>query len=336
MLKALLGLALGLTPELLHAGFIRPLPRLGRQNSPVSSLRSNRGSLPALNTRTLTLSPLPALSLPPLSPQPSDAGKPALHNPGWTDAGRVAEALARERGVPEKGYVLFRENIARYIYNAYPDETLKDLSAREATISRALLPPAARWLDKLDRDLAEPYSDDDVLAHLDRLQAELAVAVALMREMRPEGGFTLTLMGGLMRGRFSARSDLDVILRSPDQDFFERMMKHPFGYLIKERFVILSPPPHNKRVRRALGPMQDIGDGAEALTRPRFLNGLYAEKRREFAERPVEREIPPEKLAVMMELKKLSKKALRYPPNDSRRVEIEERMRRLSKQLWES
>lgn len=228
------------------------------------------------------------------------------------------------------------ENLARYIYSAYPDGTLESLAARENALSRGELPPLARWLDKLDRDLEAPYSDADVFAHLDRLQAELAEAVSVLHGLRPNGGFSLTLMGGIMRGRLSAHSDLDVILRAQDQKFFDRAMRHPFGYLVKERFVILSPPPHNKRVRRALGPMQDIGDGVDALARPGFLKELFLEKRKEFSGRPVEREIPPEKLAVVMELKKLSKKALHYPLNDSRRLEIEERMRRLSKLLWDN
>lgn len=261
------------------------------------------------------------------------ASKPSLHNPAWDNASAIARALARERGVAEAEHSLFIENLTRYIFNAYPDGMLESLAARDNALSRALLPPRARWLDKLDRDLEAPYSDAEVFAHLERLQSELGEAVAMLKDQRPAGGFTLTLMGGLMRGRLSARSDLDVILRSPDQDFFERVMKHPFGYLVKERLVILSPPPHNKRVRRALGPMLDIGDGAQALAEPGFLKKLFLEKRREFSELPHEREIPPEQLAVVMELKKLSKRALRYPPDDSRRREIEERMRQLSKQL---
>lgn len=293
--------------------------------------------MPSLRAASMTFLPLPAL-VPYTHPQSpttesAPASKPSLRNPAWDNANRIARALARERGVAEEEHALFIENLARYIFSAYPDDILESLAARENGLSRAHLPPLARWLDKLDRDLEAPYSDAEVFAHLERLQSELREAIAMLRDQRPAGGFMLTLMGGLLRGRLSARSDLDVILRSPDQDFFERVMKHPFGYLVKERLVILSPPPHNKRVRRALGPMLDIGDGAEAMAQPGFLKELFLEKRQEFSERPREREIPPEQLAVVMELKKLSKKALRYPPDDSRRRDIEERMRQLSKQL---
>lgn len=294
---------------------------------------------PALPPRT----PLGLMSLPfPAPPAPHDpieaqTGVPSQPRyPAWDDARAVAERLADGRGTPREGHALFRENLARYLFNAYPDETLAALAARSGPLTAAKLPDAPRWLDKIRRDVEQPYSDAEVSRHLDRLQGELVEVLKLLREWSPAGGYTLTVMGGITRGRLSARSDLDIILRTEDEELFQKAMTSPFGYLVKERLLILSPPAHNKRVGRALGPMIDIGDGGAALDRPDFLRALYLEQRRLYEAAAPAREFPPEKLEVVVALKKLSKKRLKFAPGDPRRLEIEELMRRLSKKLEET
>lgn len=251
----------------------------------------------------------------------------------WSDARAAAARLAQGRGALSPGRTIFLENLARYLHNAYSDETLRELASGEGPLAVSDLPPAPRWMDKIVRDLDTPYDDEKVREHLARLQAELEEAARLLKEWSPQGGYGLTLMGGLMRGRVSANSDLDVILRTDDQALFERAMTSPFGYLVKERLLILSPPPVNKRVCRALGPMLDIGDGSVALADPGFVARVYDRARAEAGVGVFARESKPETLELLALLKKLSKRALKYPPGDPRRLDIEEQLRQAGKRL---
>jgi hypothetical protein len=255
---------------------------------------------------------------------------PSAVTGAWAHATDLSARISDAQGLPAEGYGIYRENMARYLYNAYPDAQLSALNASGAK-SVAELPQVPRWTDKLERDAAKPYSDAQVGEHLDRLQGELVDAIKMLRGFNSEASFRLVLMGGLPRGRFSANSDLDVVLKTEDHELFAKAMESPYGYLVKERFVILSPAARNKRVGRALGPTLDI-DPKDA-ERPGFLREVYHGRRAAIDPANEPREIPHDKLATMMELKKLSKRALRHPPGSPEREAIEERMRVLSKSL---
>ncbi|MCA9779953.1 MAG: hypothetical protein KC800_24660 [Candidatus Eremiobacteraeota bacterium] len=127
----------------------------------------------------------------------------------WVDAGK----LLREHNVPAENHSILQENIATYL--AHSNGGI----------------PTARWENKLKRELASPYTDDEVFQHVERLEDSLQ---ANIREL-PEYPSRVFVTGSFAKGRLGANSDLDGFSVVKDQnmsagfDSYEKREENPTG-----------------------------------------------------------------------------------------------------------
>ncbi len=97
-----------------------------------------------------------------------------------------------EGGIPLDGHHLLRENVA-------------------SCLIQEAAQPAERWTSKVQRDLEHPYTDQEVFEKVDRLDADARV---LLKHVNQRGA---TYVGGsLVKGRFGANSDLDLVVEGHD------------------------------------------------------------------------------------------------------------------------
>lgn len=101
----------------------------------------------------------------------------------WRDAGK----LMAERNIPTEKHEVMQENVATYLAHRTSDEL------------------SPRWQAKVDRELAKPFSDDQVGPRIDALQTSL---LNVMNEL-PSFPSQVYLTGSFSRGRLGANSDLD-------------------------------------------------------------------------------------------------------------------------------
>jgi len=261
---------------------------------------------PALSP-TLALTAAPGLlSAPAASPCAAfPSAVPAAAASGWNTARLVAERLGRARGVPVEDHAIFYENLARYVYNSADDAALAELAARPGRVQASDV-SSLRWSGRLERDLRQPYDDAAALARLDRLQEQLEDLVRWLRVQSPRGGYSILIMGGILRGRISAHSDLDVMLETDDAQLLNAALASPFGYLTKKRDVAVGPVPRNARLRASLGETVDVGDGASVLG-DAFVRELYFRARAAVAAAPMRRDAPLDE-AAMVAIKRLGRR----------------------------
>lgn len=101
----------------------------------------------------------------------------------WRDAGK----LMKERNIPAEQHEILQENVATYLSHRSSGK-LSD-----------------RWQAKVDRELAKPFSDDQVGPRIDALQTSLH---KIIHEL-PSFPSQVYLTGSFSRGRLGANSDLD-------------------------------------------------------------------------------------------------------------------------------
>ena len=101
----------------------------------------------------------------------------------WRDAGK----RMADRNIPAEKHEVMQENVATYLSHRSSDEL------------------SPRWQAKVDRELAMPFSDDQVGPRIDALQTSL---LQVMNEL-PSFPSQVYLTGSFSRGRLGANSDLD-------------------------------------------------------------------------------------------------------------------------------
>ncbi len=131
------------------------------------------------------------------------------NDPAWNEAG---DMLA-ERGVADEAHSLMQENIATYLSHR-----------SHGTLNE-------RWQGKLDRELATPYTNAEVLNHIDELEDSLQANLLELPAMPSK----LYITGSFAKGRLGANSDLDgYAVLAEDQvgagfDAYERRESNPLG-----------------------------------------------------------------------------------------------------------
>lgn len=101
----------------------------------------------------------------------------------WRDAGK----LMKDRGIPAEQHEVMQENVATYLSHRSSDQL------------------SARWQAKVDRELARPFTDEQVGPRIDALQTSL---LNIIHEL-PSFPSQVYLTGSFSRGRLGANSDLD-------------------------------------------------------------------------------------------------------------------------------
>lgn len=116
-------------------------------------------------------------------------------------------------------HTVLRENVATYLTQLKP-EFLEQLQTQpEDTWQRSLTCAYAHgpvdMVQKLSRDLAQkPYDDAAVSARLEQLQSELQEKMQTIREGNGDYPCRFYLAGSVVKGRFGANSDLDLICQA--------------------------------------------------------------------------------------------------------------------------
>lgn len=116
-------------------------------------------------------------------------------NKDWFDAG----SLMSQRGIPTDGYQLLQENLASFLAHRQEGKPL----------------PTGRWETKIERELAQPYSDKQVFDQVDSLQKSLQENLAQL----PTYPGRVYLTGSFSKGRLGANSDLNGYAKVEAKDF---------------------------------------------------------------------------------------------------------------------
>ncbi|MBI2374624.1 MAG: hypothetical protein HYV07_11570 [Deltaproteobacteria bacterium] len=198
---------------------------------------------------------------------------------GFDQAKVVAERLLEARGHSRPGRELLTYNLSRYIVNGSSDAGLGWLAdhyrGESDTLSKVVSP---RWLEKLERETEAPATNEAVLQRVRDLSAKGA---RLVKFLKAEGAdpktYRLYLMGSLTKGRASAGSDLDLLLRTDDKALEAKVIRSEFGYMgAKDPAFTVGTFDYVAARMDFYRPPVDIGDGSVFLDPEAFLD-LYSD-----------------------------------------------------------
>ena len=195
----------------------------------------------------------------------------------------VVDVTTNDTDQSERG--LLRYVVARYLMNGLSDRAIESLLADDKADPIDCGQLAPRWKEKALRELAAPYSDDDVIKHLRALNAELKDAVT---EVRALGGnadtMAIHILGSVVKGRAGLGSDVDTLLQTKDADLAQRVYESRFGYLgaPTARNVVIGG--HDYAMARGdhYGPVLSLGDGQRVLDDGDTLVKVWAEAAKAF------------------------------------------------------
>jgi polyhydroxyalkanoate synthesis regulator phasin len=133
----------------------------------------------------------------------------------------AAQKLLKALDLSEKNHVIFRENIATYIAQLKDDfvERLQKEDGQQLvqSLTHAFPYGDMRWGKKLQRDIEKPYSDEEVFSHLETVQKELKQKLEQAKALNPTPfPAKIYVTGSLVKGRFGANSDLDLLADAGD------------------------------------------------------------------------------------------------------------------------
>jgi len=150
---------------------------------------------------------------------------------GTKAAFHIADVILRAKNIEGPGYVLLRENLAEYFFNGvYPSEISK-LAALSDPLSHLDDYVSERWRKKIIRDLSNPYTNNDVLAHMDDLGRQMAGPLNFIRDAARGEQYSLSLTGSFLKGRFSVNSDLDLVVRAKDKKLVRLAITSEHGHV---------------------------------------------------------------------------------------------------------
>lgn len=202
----------------------------------------------------------------------------------FAGAMKLASRALSLRGLSSSGsegeqHGLLRYVVARYLMNGLSDRAIDSLlhDDKACPIQCAQLSP--RWKEKALRELATPYTNAAVIAHLRALNAELSDAVV---EVRRQGGnsanMSIHILGSVVKGRAGLGSDIDTLIETDDQALAERVFASRFGYrgAPRERNVVIGA--HDYAMARGdhYGSVLSLGDGQQVIDDPDTLVKVWA------------------------------------------------------------
>lgn len=125
----------------------------------------------------------------------------------------ATNTLLQGIGKNRADHSVLRENLEHY--NSQLESPISDLW-ETADMAAERKPEDMRWIQKIHRDVSQPYSDSDVAQHLGQLDSELVdlVRVGRLAPSACKGSkfpSKMYVAGGVGKGRFGANSDLDVL-----------------------------------------------------------------------------------------------------------------------------
>ena len=150
---------------------------------------------------------------------------------GTEAAFRIADVILKAKNIDGPHYVLLRENLASYFFNGvYPSEILK-LAAHPDPLSQLDECVSERWRKKITKDLGRPYTNSDVLAHVDELDRQMACPLTFIKDAAGGEEYSLSLTGSFIKGRFSVNSDIDLVIQSNDSKLVRLAVTSEHGHV---------------------------------------------------------------------------------------------------------
>jgi hypothetical protein len=147
-----------------------------------------------------------------------DVRRPAVANTPATPRNDPHEALAERvldaQGVALEDHVLMRENLATYFTQAISRKTAERIAAGDRPAETVLdyvknSKTGGRWEKKIEREIAAPYTDQQVHDHLAQLGSGLSAWLARIDKGYP---MRVEITGSITKGRCGANSDVDVMV----------------------------------------------------------------------------------------------------------------------------
>lgn len=195
---------------------------------------------------------------------------------------RLADRVIDTFELRERTGLLYRENLATYLYHAVGEKGADKLLASPLppTVERIRehMQPmaAARWMIKIERDLAAPFQDAEVLDRLKQLDKMFHEEVLRLQQQSGGGSFRILINGSLCKGRMGKNSDIDGQVDTSNDAFrarlLERFQKEPHDNV---SFWPLSAGGEGVTEEHISGPLLDLGDGSRLLADEHFLSKFY-------------------------------------------------------------
>lgn len=181
--------------------------------------------------------------------------KSTLVDTDWYDAGELME----QKGLKLENHSLMRENLATFLAHRPNSSSM----------------PTGRWQTKLERDLDNPYSNQQVLERIDQLQESLQDNLTAL----PSYPKTVFITGSFSKGRLGANSDLNGYAILPQEQFdsaFQNFQtRHQKGEGANLFPMSQSSPGFNKAMMMVEGTSVKIS--TEKLVQPGYLRDVYGE-----------------------------------------------------------
>jgi predicted nucleotidyltransferase len=129
---------------------------------------------------------------------------------------RIATRITSSLRLPPESHKLLQENLACYVTHLKPEfqDRLERTSDDEllTTLRQGYAHGEQRWTEKLLRDVARPYSDEQVQARFELLEARFSEeGQRIQREHLGSFPCQVFVTGSVVKGRFGANSDLDAV-----------------------------------------------------------------------------------------------------------------------------
>jgi hypothetical protein len=214
----------------------------------------------------------------------ADVSAPAEFGRAMALADRL---FSKAGGDPQDPQIqLFRYTVARYLLNATTPQSLAYLARTYQGDTQGLLATGqvpARWVEKLERSFAAPYTTDQALAWLDQMASKIKSAVAFIDDNNPNGSpVTFYTAGSSTKARWGAGSDLDILIDTPDAELMKTILTGPDGFYggaDKEEFAILDASFYWNRTDFFGTPVK-LAEGTQAM-KPELLKETFLRTSRE-------------------------------------------------------
>lgn len=189
--------------------------------------------------------------------------RPASVDPAASEAAQ----LMQDRHIPLDGHLAMQENLATYLSH------------------RNFGQLTARWQNKVDRELKNPYSDEQVAARIDQLQKSLLENVQELPHLPSK----IYVTGSFARGRLGGNSDLDGYAVLNPQDISKGFDSYEKRVEMQDEaclFPLASDRPGYNRANLMLVGGASVAVDPTRLEQPGYLQEVYQEVK---AHRPSDR-----------------------------------------------
>ena len=201
---------------------------------------------------------------------------------------KVAAQFLRGSGIDpsQVHYRAMQYAMSRYVLNGTTDTSLQWLAEHwdgKLATFEAVSQGNPRWAEKIHRTLEQPFSNDEVMAHLSKLGEKFSDAMRFVEQHnRKDSGVRFHAVGSLTKGRYSAGSDLDTLIETEDPELKEATLRSPYGIIGGEAEVFAIRPFEFYRDRGPhFGTPVYLDDDLKALAKPNLIAEFY----RDFTER---------------------------------------------------